>query len=818
MTPEPTITMRVEGARRLSASDVRRRTDVEGLGFGSTTSLSPLDGTIGQDRALDATSFGVAMRHAGYNLFVLGPPATGKTTTMRRLLVETAAVEPTPPDWCYVHNFTESDRPTALQLPPGRGRALREAMARLVEECKARFPSTFESEEFERRRAEIAEKVNERQTAQIERLGHEARERGFIVVRMPGAIDVAPAPHGAPISPEEFEALPPDVKVRLAEGGAALAERVEATARALRQADRDGHRAYAALVREVAATVTRQLIQEFRDDFAGLDAVQRYLTDVEGDLVDHAEDFKPRAEPHPLLALGSPLEAVLQRYRVNVVVDRSGEQGAPVVFERNPTHGNLVGRIEHRAQFGTLLTDFTLVKAGALHRANGGYLVLEARDVLTNFLAWDALKKALKAHAIRIQEPLEELRLVTTVSLAPEPIPLAVKVVMIGTPLLYYLLYQLDEDFRELFKVKVDFEDSLPRSAEAENLYARFVAGVCRDDGLRDFSADAIAALLEHAARMAEHQERLSTRLGLLRDVVREAAFHAERRKGPLVERADVDGAIAGKVRRAGLVEERLRRMVTEGTVLIATDGAAVGQVNGISVVSMGDHAFGRPARITARTYSGEPGVVDIEREAKLGGRVHSKGVMILTGFLAGRYAQRYPLALSASITFEQQYEEIDGDSASSAELYALLSSIAGIPLNQAIAVTGSVNQQGEIQPVGGVNEKIEGFFDVCRERGLTGTQGVLVPEANARHLMLRGDVVDAVRDGRFHVWTAATVDAGLALLSGLEVGTPGPDGRYPDDTFNAAVERALAASVARLRALHADGHGAALTLTGRSP
>jgi lon-related putative ATP-dependent protease len=797
-------------ARRLKAAELRAVSDPAALAFRSTQELPALEGTIGQDRAVGATTFGIGMRHAGYNLFVLGASATGKTTTMQRLLATAAATEPVPPDYCYVHNFSDPYRPTALELPPGRGRDLRQAMARLVEECKVRLPRAFESEEFERRRSEILETLGQRQSAELERLDAATREHGFTVIRTPAGIGIAPAPFGKPMGSQEFEQLPEATKVKLAAAASALEERVEATARAMRQLEREARQSHAALVREVATAATRQLVQELRDDFTDVAAVQRHLDAVEQDVIAHAEEFKTRPEERSPLPFVAPLEGLLERYRVNVVVDRSGQAGAPVVFEPNPTHGNLLGRIEHRAQFGTLVTDFTLIKAGALHQANGGYLILEAKDLLRSFLAWDALKKALKAGAIRIQEPLEELRLATVVSLAPEPIPLRVKVVVIGTPLLYYLLYELDEDFRELFKVKVDFDDSLPRTPDTERLYARFVAGICAEDKLPPFGADAVAKVVEHGARMVAHQQRLSARLGLMRDVIREAASGAVQRGAAVVGEADVTGAIAGRVYRASLVEERMHRLVDEGVLFISTDGDAVGQVNGIAVLSTGDYTFGRPARITVRTYSGEPGVVDIEREAKLGGRLHSKGVMVLTGFLAGRYARRQPLALSASIAFEQHYEEIDGDSAAAAELYALLSSLAAVPLSQSVAVTGSVNQQGEIQPVGGINEKVEGFFDVCRARGLTGRQGVLIPEANAGHLMLREDVVAAVREERFSVWAVATVDDGIALLSGREAGEPGPDGTFPEGSFNAAVERALLENVARRRELRgADpGHG----------
>ena len=789
-------------ARRLKADEVRAVCDPATLPFCSTAELPSPDGMIGQDRALSATAFGIGMRRFGYNLFVLGPPATGKTTSMRRVLDRTAQDEPTPSDYCYVHNFTDSYRPTALELPAGRGRELREEMGRLVEEVKARLPRVFEGEEFERQKSQILEDLARRQQVEMDRLEEAARASGFVVLRSPRGLAVAPAPDGASLTPEQFAALPKGAREKIEAAGGALEERLEATLRLLRQIEREARLGNEKLLRDAAASAIQPLIRELRERFAGLAPVGRYLDQMEEDLIAHAEDFKRLDEGKPGFPFLTPPGQFLEAYRVNVLVDRSGVRGAPVVLEQNPTHGNLLGRIEHRVHFGTLVTDFTLIKAGALHRANGGYLILEAKDVLRTFMAWEALKKALKSGSIRIEEPLEEFRMISAVSLAPEPIPLSVKVVLIGTPLFYYLLYTLDEYFRELFKVKVDFDDSLPRTPEFELFYARFIGGACREEALPHFSPEGVAKLIEHTSRLVAHQGRLTSRLGELLDLIRESAFWAGERGHPLVTGEDVSHAIAQKIYRANLVEERIGRLLSEGTLLIATDGEARGQVNGMSLLASGDHAFGRPSRITARTFSGEPGVVDIEREAKLGGPIHSKGVLILTGFLAGRYGREHPLALSASITFEQSYEEIEGDSASSAELYALLSSLSGIPLDQGLAVTGSVNQRGEIQPVGGVNEKVEGFFDVCRARGLTGRQGVLIPEANVRHLMLREDVVEAIRGERFHLYVVSTVDEGITLLSGSEAGERGADGRFPEGSFNWAVEQALAANVGRLKEL----------------
>ena len=789
---------------RLKPGELRAFCDPAMLPFVSTSELPPLDGVIGQERAVGATAFGVGMRSRGYNLFVLGRARTGKTSTMKRILARTAEGEPPPSDYCYVHNFQDAYRPTALTLPPGRGRELREEMERLVDECKSRLQRAFESEEFERQKSQILEALNRGQEAEMERFEAAARAEKFAVMRRPGGWAVAPAPQGEPLTAAEYDALTEEVQHEFQTRGEALHQRLEAALRQMRHLERQARLDHEKLVRDVAATAVHELIQELREQFVGLAAVAQYLNAVEQDLVAHAEEFKSLAEGTPSQRFLPAPGAFLDRYRVNILVDRSGAKGAPIVLERNPTYGNLMGRVEHHVHFGAMVTDFTLIKAGALHRANGGYLLLEAVDVLRNPLAWDALKKALKSSTVRIEDPLEEWRLASAAGLAPEPIPLAVKVVLIGSPLVYYLLCTFDEDFRELFKVKVDFDDSLPRTAEFEMLYARFVAGACRDEGLPHFSSGAVAKLIEQCSRLVADQRRLSSRLGDVLDLIRESAFWARQRTHELIQADDVRHAIAQKVYRENLLEERTQRVIAEGVLLIATDGLAVGQVNGIAVLSLGDHAFGRPSRITARTFAGTPGVVDIEREAKLGGPIHSKGVLILSGFVAGRYALQQPLALSASITFEQQYEEVEGDSASSAELYALLSSLAGIPLDQGLAVTGSVNQLGEIQPVGGINEKIEGFFDVCGARGLSGRHGVLIPEANARHLMLREDVVEAVKEGRFFVHAVSTVDEGLALLSRREAGQRGPDGRFPEGSFNAAVDEALAANVRRLKELRA--------------
>ncbi|HSB40904.1 MAG TPA: ATP-binding protein, partial [Methylomirabilota bacterium] len=587
--------------RRLEPGELRAVCDPATLPFRSTAELPPVDGLIGQERAATATAFGVGMRHAGYNLFVLGPARTGKTSSMKRVLARAAEREPVPPDYCYVHNFADPYRPTALEVPAGRGRELRERMRGLAEECRTRLPRAFESEEFERQKSRILEELGRRQQQEMSRLEDVARAHKFAVLRTPAGMALAPAPLGEPLSAAEYAALPEAVKQQMQLGSAAVEQEMDAALRQIRQLEREARDAHERLVREVAAAAVRPLFQELREEFSGLPDVERYLAAVEQDLVAHAEELRGGAEAKPALPFLPPPGRFLDRYEVNVLVDRQGLTGAPVVLEPNPTYGNLLGRTEHRAHFGTLVTDFTLIRAGALHRANGGYLVLEAIDVLRHPLVWDALKKALKTRSIRVEDPLEEWRLASSAGLAPEPIPLSVKVVLIGSPILYYLLSALDEDFHELFKVKVDFEDSLPRTSEFELLYARFVGNVCREEGLLPFSADGVARLIEHCGRLIADRGRLTSRLGDVLDLVRESAFWAGQLGHALVGADDVDHSIAQKTYRANLLEERTRRIITEGTLLIDTDGRAVGQVNGISVLALGDHVFGRPARITAR-------------------------------------------------------------------------------------------------------------------------------------------------------------------------------------------------------------------------
>ncbi len=781
--------------QELTAEEVRRVCDPESFDFETTDDLPTLSQIIGQPRVVEALDFGVSMASHGFNVYALGLPGSGKTTLVTRFLRQRATEQPVPDDWCYVTDFKDLRRPRALRLPAGWGRRLRDDMQALVDHLRKAIPKAFESEEYQEERKRTIREIEEQQEAIFQELQNQARARGFALIRTPVGLILTPAINGQPLTERQYEALPEETKAKLERLRADLSEKVERGMRRIRELEKEAQARVRELERKIAMLAVGHVIDELREKYADLPEVLDYLEQVRTDVVEHVDDFREKGEapgvPEALRAAAEEQKFV--RYAVNVIIDNAETEGAPVVVENNPTFTNLIGRIEHRALFGALVTDFTMIKPGALHRANGGYLVLNARDVLINPYAWEVLKRALKSRELRPESLGEQLGLISTVSLEPEPIPLNVKVVLIGSPLLYYLLHFYDEDFQELFKVQADFGPHMDRTPEAEREYALFVRTICKEEGLRPFDRSAVARIVEYGSRLVGDQQKLSTRFGPIADLIREANYHAQRNGHEVVTGDDVIAAIEASIFRRNRIEERIREMIAEGTLLVNTDGEAVGQVNGLSVLQLGDYAFGKPTRVSARTFVGRGAIVDIEREVELGGPIHSKGVLILSGYLGGQYATEAPLSLSASLVFEQSYEEVEGDSASSAELYALLSSLSGIPLRQDLAVTGSIDQHGNIQPVGGVTEKVEGFFDVCRVKGLTGRQGVIIPARNVRHLMLRDDVVEAIREGKFHIYPVETVDEGLELLTGLPAGERGPDGTFPEGTVHRAVMDRLA-------------------------
>jgi lon-related putative ATP-dependent protease len=761
--------------------------------FETTADLAEADLLLGQGRALDAMHFGVRIRGEGYNVYAQCSDGLEKVATVREIIAREAEKKPLPHDWCYVHNFAQPHKPEALRLPPGQGSRLRKDMARLVEELSTAITTVFESEEYRSRRDEVEEDLKERQTAPLDELREESQNQGIMFIETPTGFAFAPMnPSKEVLSPAQYNELPEAEQERIQDIVAKLQQRLQKILRQFPLWRKETKEKIKNLNREVARYAAGHLIDALKGQYKELPEVLQYLEAVREDIIDNVDEFRAHPEPPmPFLAQMQQAQA-FQRYRVNLLVDHGGETAAPVIYEDLPNHANLIGRSEYQAQMGTLVTDFTLIKPGALHRANGGYLILEARKVLMQPYAWESLKRTLKSGELRIESLERTLSLVSTASLEPEPIPLDAKVVLVGDRYLYYLLYHYDPEFRELFKVSADFEESMDRTGETQDIYARLLGGLARREGLRPLDRGAMSRVIEQSARLTGDAEKLSTQLSHLTDLLREADYWADQSGRAIITRADVDEAIDRQIRRSDRIRERIYEEIRRGTILIDTAGEAVGQVNGLSVIDLGDFAFARPSRITAATHLGEGEIIDVERETELGGAIHSKGVLILSNFLASRYAQGHPLSMGASLVFEQSYGEVEGDSASLAELCAMLSSLADLPIRQSLAITGSVNQHGQVQPIGGVNEKVEGFFDVCRGTGLTGKQGVLIPSRNVKHLMLRLDVVKAAKEGRFRVYSVDTVDEALELLTGVQAGQRDAEGNFPEDSVNGRVQRRL--------------------------
>ncbi|MCS6785919.1 MAG: AAA family ATPase [Thiobacillaceae bacterium] len=775
--------------------------------FASTEELEDLPHIPGQTRAAEAVALALAMAAEGFNLFVMGPPGTGRRSLVLDMVAQAAAGRPVPPDWVYVHNFAQPHKPRAIQLPAGRGRVFKADMQRLVEDLLAAIPAIFESDEYRNRLEEIEQEFAEREHAAFRAVGEQAEREGIALLRTPGGFGLAPVRDGEVLGPEEFDKLPEHEKARIRAAIERLHGELHKVIRQAPQWLREKRERVRELNREFSRLAVEHQIGELKDKYRDLPAVLAHLQAVEQDLIDSAEEFRKPAEAPPQV-LGLPLAVApaFRRYQVNLLVDHGDTRGAPVVEPDHPNHAALVGRVEHIEHLGALVTDFSLIKAGALHQASGGFLVLDAHRLLTQPYAWEGLKRALRARRVRPDSLAQLLSLASTIALEPEPIPLEVKVVLVGERLLYYLLAEFDPDFPELFKVVADFEDELPRTPQSAFEYARLIATLARRERLLPFAAEACARLEEQAARAAGDAERLSTHIEGLLDLMREADFLARQAGEPRVTRAQVQAVVAARERRSGRLRERVQDGILRGTVHIETSGQMTGQVNGLSVIDLGTTRFAHPTRITANVRLGEGEVIDIHREVELGGAIHSKGVMILASFLATRYASSLPLSLTAALTFEQTYGQVEGDSASMAELCALLSALALLPIKQALAVTGSVDQHGHAQAIGAVNEKIEGFYDICARRGLTGEQGVIIPATNVKHLMLREDVVAACAAGRFHVWPVRHVDEAIELLTGVPAGAPDDQGVVPEGTVNYRVAARLI-EFSSLRQAYA-GHG----------
>jgi lon-related putative ATP-dependent protease len=777
----------------LAGDRLTHRCDPAVFRFATTAELEPLDDVIGQERAARAVDFGVSIARDGYNLFVMGAPGSGKHTLVRRVIALRATRAERPSDWVYVNNFQQPHKPLAIPLPPGRGNGLRRDMETLIEELRGAIPAIFESEEYTAKVEAIDSEFTERHEHAFGALGAEASEQKIALLRTPSGFSFAPVKDGEVMSPEEFAKLPEEEQERIEATIVTLQGKLEKLVREVMRWRAERIERVKALNREMTLLAVGHLVDELKRGYHDLPKVVEYLDAVQRDVLDHADDFRKQPEaPAALARLVQRDEPSLRRYEVNVLVDHSAPDGLPVVFADHPTYQNLTGRVDHIAQLGTLVTDFNLIKAGALHRANGGYLLIDALKLLTQPFAWEGLKRALTRKELRIESLAEMYSLVSTVSLEPEPIPLQAKVVLFGERYIYYLLQAYDPDFGKLFRVAADFSDDFDRTGGTTATFARLVGTLASREKLLPLDPAAVARTVDFGSRYAGDGKKITARLQRITDLLTEADHFAREAGRAAITAGDVERADAASRDRADRLRERVHEEIVRGTLLIDTAGAKVGQVNGLSVLALGDYAFGEPTRITATTRLGEGQVIDIQREVELGGAIHSKGVLILSAFLAARYSGHRPHSLAASLVFEQTYSEVEGDSASLAELCALLSSLADLPIRQSFAVTGSINQLGEVQPIGGVNEKIEGFFDVCKARGLTGDQGVLIPTANVDHLMLRADVVAAAREGKFRVYAVSTVDQAIELLTGVPAGTPDMVGEGPQATVNGRVAARL--------------------------
>jgi predicted ATP-dependent protease len=803
---------------RIPVEQLSWRCDLSFLPFTCTADMTPLEDFIGQERAMRAIEFGLGVNKPGFNIFVTGLTGTGKTSIIKAFLKKvTSERRPRaedsefPDDWCYIYNFTDPDRPRALKIRRGWGKLLKADMERLVQLLQREARKVFESDEFAGDRQTIIEELQKKQQEMMEKLMAEANQSGFSLRMTPSGILLLPVKDGKPMQEGEYLALSAQEKKRLEEKRGEIERQVEDTLREGKKLEREIAERLEELEKQAGEYLVRIPFSELREKYADHEGVLTYLGDVRAHVLKNLQKFKgsdtpPAGLPGAFAMSVEPPTDPFLPYRVNIFVDNSGIQGPPIIVETNPNYHNLFGVVEKKPIVGGYITDFTLIKAGSISRANGGYLVLYDRDVLANVGVWEALQRVIKNRELRIEEPAAFFGWVPPQGLRPEPIPTDTKIIMIGDPYLYRTLAAVDPDFRETFKVKADFNFEADRSQDNIAAFACFISDYCNRERLRHFDASGVARVIEDCARRVDDQHKLSTRFSDMADLLVECDYWAGRENAELVTATHVERAIEEKTFRLNLIEKRLQEMIAEGTLLVDVDGGVVGQVNGLAVYQLGDFSFGKPSRITARTFMGRGGIVNIERESKLSGKSHDKGVLILAGYVGGKFAQQRPLSLSASICFEQSYEGVDGDSASSTELYAILSSLAELPIKQSIAVTGSVNQNGEIQAIGGINQKIEGFYDVCRLKGLTGTQGVLMPRANLRNLMLRPDVVEAVSQGKFFIYAVRTVDEGMEVLTGVTAGERSADGHYPADSVNARVQKKLDEFGERQKQL--AGHG----------
>ncbi len=781
----------------LEPERLRLNIDPQSLGFQRLSEFEAREGSIlAQERAIQALRFGLKMEHPNFNVYVAGISETGLSDLASSYVEELARESPIlPSDWCYVHNFQRPDRPTVIEFPNGKGHVFKKDMADLIDALRVQIPKVFEEETYTLQKEKVIKAFNQKRNQVFQELNESISSKGFVIQADQTSMSVIPAKKdGSPFTPEELSKLSKEEQEDLKARGEDVQKDMAAGMRRIHELEDEVRKDLRGLDQKVVSEVVGNLVGALKERYRSNKKVLEYLNSVMADVVEHMDDFRPKGGstsggmPFPFPGMGPSFT----RYEVNLLVDNSKCKGAPVVIEENPSYPHLFGAVERKAQFGALFTDFTMIKPGSIHRANGGYLLIKAIDLLKWTFSYEALKRALRDKKIEIEDPGEQFGLFTTGALKPEPIPLHIKIVLMGDPFIYQFLYKYDRDFRGLFKVKAHLDTEVNRDRERLDQFLCFIKALVENEGLRDLDRTGVSRLIEYSSELAESQEKLSLKVSDLADLIREADFWARSEGSEVIDRRHVCKAIDEKVYRSSLYEDHIQEMLRKGILKVATSGRVIGQVNGLAIYDLGDYVFGKPSRITVNIALGKEGVINIEREADLSGNIHTKGVMILAGYLVAHFAADCPLSLSASICFEQSYGLVEGDSASGAELFALLSALSEVPIDQGIAVTGAVSQKGEILPVGGVTRKIEGFFDLCEAQGLTGGQGVIIPEANIDNLLLKPKVVEAVRENKFRIWAISKVEEGIEILTGQPAGVSGPDGRYPKDSVFEKVDARL--------------------------
>jgi lon-related putative ATP-dependent protease len=781
--------------KELDYKQARRTCPDDFITCQATDELEPLTEIIGQDRALKALQFGLDIQEDGFNIYVAGLPGTGKKTAIMTFLEQKAKDMAIPPDWCYVYNFEDSQKPNALRLPAGKGAQFVKDMEKFVDEMRKALVAAFESDDYSTRREETVKQYEEKKQELMRELNQKAQAAGFVLQRSQIGMLIVPVIDGQIINEQQFSILPQNVKDEIQDRRRALQDELRGAFKQFRDMDREAEAAVEKFNKEVANFALDPVLDSLKEEYGEIEECLGYLESVKMDILGNLDAFlgaqqEPENPFAAMMARGQP--DPVERYIVNLIVDNSKLEGAPVIMEMTPGHDKLFGATEKEARFGALITNYTMIRGGSAHEANGGFLVIPIEELARNPGSYETLKRTILDKKLEIEELAARLGYISTKSLRPEPIPFTAKVILVGEPRYYYLLYQADSEFTKVFKVKADFDSTMDRSSENVQEYAKFMCTLCNKEGLKHLDSSGISSIVEYSGRLAADQEKLSTQFAGISDIIREANYYAQKNGSEYITKEHINKAIEAKVYRSNLIEEKLNEMIERGTILVDTDGENVGQVNGLAVLGLGDYVFGKPSRITASVGIGKGGIIDIEKQAEMGGPTHTKGVHILTGFLTHRYARKHPLSLTARLTFEQSYSGVDGDSASSTETYAMLSALSDVPIKQQFAVTGSVNQMGEVQAIGGVNQKLEGFYDLCKVRGLNGGHGVVIPKSNVKNLMLREDVVDAIKEGKFHIYPVETIDEGIEVLTGVPAGVPNEDGEYPEGSINYLAQKKL--------------------------